>query len=98
MMSALNSNPDSAHPLKTPITLLIRSTIFLPPASEETSSDRHVLERLVRFVRDLTSDYFLDEKVLQDRHFESVQDGAFMRFDKRFWVANRWERGFRGLG
>src|SRR5437667_4819976 len=97
-MSALNSRPDSTKPLKTPMTFSIRSTIFLPPASEETSSDRHVLQGLVRIVWHLTPYDFLNEQVLQDRHFETMQHGAFMRFDEWFWVADHRERGFRGLG
>ena len=57
-----------------------------------------MLKGPVRIVRHLTSYHFFDEQVFQDRHFKSVEDGAFMRFDEWFWIADYWERGFRGLG
>src|SRR5437867_13453135 len=57
-----------------------------------------MLEGPVRIFRQLTTDNFFNEKVLQDGHFKSMQDGSLMRFNQRFGIADRGEGGLRGLG
>src|SRR2546426_4897496 len=57
-----------------------------------------MLEGPVRIFRQLTTDDFFNEEVLQDGHFKSVQDGSLMRFDQRFRISDGGEGGLRGLG
>src|SRR2546426_8142050 len=85
-------------PLKTPMTVPITSSIFLPASFEKTAADRHMLESLVSVVPGLVSEQLLDEHVFQDCHLQPVEDRAIMSADERFRIARRGERGLRGLG
>src|SRR5438034_2546396 len=86
------------NPLKTPMTVPITSSIFLPPSFQKTAADRHMLESFVSVVPGLISQQLLDEHVFQDCHLHTVEDRALMSADKRFRIAGRGERGLRGLG
>jgi len=57
-----------------------------------------MLEGPVRIFRQLTTDDFCHEKVLQDGHFKSMQDGSLMRFNQRFRISDGREGRLRGLG
>src|SRR5207249_10231780 len=57
-----------------------------------------MLEGPVRIFRQLTTDDFFNEEVLQNGHFKSMQDGSLMCFDQGFWISDRGEGGLRGLG
>src|SRR2546427_11649749 len=57
-----------------------------------------MLEGPVRIFRQLTSDDFFNEEVLQNGHFKSMQDGSLMCFDQRFRISAGGEGGVRGLG
>src|SRR2546428_5090024 len=85
-------------PLKTPMTVPITSSIFLPASFQKTAADRHMLESPVGVVPGLISQQLLDEHVFQDCHLHPVEDRALMSADQRFRISGRGERGLRGLG